>query len=85
MLDLLLKNGANIWQKDADDWLALHFAALVGWDAGIQLLLKTFKDRRKARVSQLCPAAEQHQLVGPDVSSLINAAAAAAALAATAG
>ena len=31
MLELLLKNGANIWQKDADDWVALHFAALVGW------------------------------------------------------
>lgn len=50
VLETLLKAGANLFQKDADDWMAIHYAALRGWDQGVAALLRTLREKRKARV-----------------------------------
>lgn len=39
VLELLLGAGAVVDQTDADQWTALHFAALHGWQEGIRVLL----------------------------------------------
>eukprot|EP00983_Pelagomonas_calceolata_P120828 1160741-Pelagomonas_calceolata.AAC.15 len=39
-LELLLRLGAVVNQRDVDGWTALHFAALAGWVEGTKMLLE---------------------------------------------